>query len=306
MPDLTLIIIMALAFAAVTAIIFASSQYYLNRVQIRRRLPVTTQSPNAPAGSRSGAAHALITEHFTEERYGVDVALRSKLRRELLRAGYFRAAAVNYYIFARICTVIVLPCAIFVLIRLFLPRISLPQMMLIVGIAAVLGIFGPDAFLARKQRLLAQHYRQIFPDLLDLLIVCVSAGLSIEAALDRVRSQLAKQSYKFGINLEMMGAEMRAGRSTIEALNSMADRLGLDEAVSFVAMLRQSVELGGDVGDALRVFSDEMRDKHLLRAEETANKLSVKMVLPLGLFIFPVIMMIVMLPVVIKLFSVLR
>ena len=76
MPDLTLIIIMTLAFAAVTAIIFASSQYYLNRVQIRRRLPVTTQSPIAPAGSRSGAAHALITEHFTEERYGVDVALR--------------------------------------------------------------------------------------------------------------------------------------------------------------------------------------------------------------------------------------
>jgi len=94
----------------------------------------------------------------------------------------------------------------------------------------------------------------------------------------------------------MMGAEMRAGRSTIDALNSLADRLDLDEARSFVLVLRQSVELGSDVAESLRVFSDEMRDKRVIRAEESANKLPVKMVVPLGLFIFPVILMVVMLP----------
>ena len=104
----------------------------------------------------------------------------------------------------------------------------------------------------------------------------------------------------------MMGAEMRAGRSTVEALNSFADRLGLDEAASFNTMLRQSLELGSDIGEALRIFSEDMRDKRLLRAEEAANKLSVKMVLPLGLFIFPVVLLVVMLPVVIKLLTVLR
>jgi len=71
-------------------------------------------------------------------------------------------------------------------------------------------------------------------------------------------------------------------------------------------MLRQSIELGSDVGEALRVFSDEMRDKRLLRAEESANKLTVKMVLPLGLFIFPVVLLVVMLPVMIKLLTVLK
>jgi tight adherence protein C len=94
---------------------------------------------------------------------------------------------------------------------------------------------------------------------------------------------------------------MRAGRSTVEALESLADRLGLDEAGSFVAMMRQSIELGSDIADALRVFSDEMRDKRLLRAEEKANKLSVKMVVPLGLFIFPVVLLVTILPVMIKL-----
>jgi len=300
--DVNLILIMVLAFTAVAAMVFASGQYYLRHAQLRRRLPVAAPSSSSTAGSARGTMHGLITRHFGEERFGVDNVLRSRLRRDLVRAGYFGNSALNYYLFARIFTVIVLPCAIFLLARMFLPTAPQPLILLIVGVSALLGIFGPDAYLARRHRLLTQKYRQSFPDLLDLLVVCVSAGLSLEASIDRVRSQIGKQNSELGTNLEMMGAEMRAGRSTIEALNSLADRMGLDEAASFVAMLRQSVELGGDIGDALRVFSDEMRDKSLLRAEERANALSVKMVLPLGAFIFPVIMMIVMVPVVIKLF----
>jgi tight adherence protein C len=104
----------------------------------------------------------------------------------------------------------------------------------------------------------------------------------------------------------ILGAEIRAGRSTIDALTSLADRLGLDEARSFAAMLRQSVELGTDVANALRVFSDEMRDRRLLRAEERANQLPVKMVGPLGICIFPVILVVIMYPVMIRLASIMR
>jgi tight adherence protein C len=80
----------------------------------------------------------------------------------------------------------------------------------------------------------------------------------------------------------------------------------LEEARTFVAMLRQSLELGTDIGDALRVFGDEMRDKRLLRAEELANKLPVKIVLPLGMCIFPVVLMVVMVPVIIRLLSIMK
>jgi tight adherence protein C len=302
MIDFNLVLITSLAFAAVAAMVFASGQYYVRHAQLRRRLPVATQIPGSADGPRQGRMQRLVTGHFGEERFGVDTALRSRLRRDLMRAGYFGSSALNYYLFARVCTVIVLPFAIFILLRVFLPAAPQPLVLLIVGVAALLGIFGPDAYLARRHRLLAEKYRRSFPDLLDLLVVCVSAGLSLEAAFDRVRGQIAKQNPALGTNLEMLGAEMRAGRGTIEGLNSLADRMGLDEAASFVAMLRQSVELGGDIGDALRIFSDEMRDKSLLRAEERANALSVKMVLPLGAFIFPVIMMIVMVPILIKLF----
>jgi tight adherence protein C len=297
MLDTNLIVIMSLAFLAVAALVLVGGQYYLGQAHLKRRLPVAA----GQAGRAAGGVGALVAGHFSEQRFGVDGALRSKLRRELLRAGYFGDHAINYYVFARVCTVIALPSVVFILCRLFLPATPTWLVMLFVAISAGIGILGPDAFLSRRQGQLQQQYRLIFPDLLDLLVVCVGAGLSMEAAFDRVKGQMIKQHRALGMNLEMMGAEMRAGRSSLEALNSLADRLALDEATALVAVLRHSIELGGDVADALRVYSDEMRDKRMLRAEEAANKLTVKMVLPLALFIFPVILEIVLLPVGLKL-----
>src|SRR6185437_13903180 len=169
------------------------------------------------------------------------------------------------------------------------------------ALLTVIAIFGPDAYIARRQRLLADDYATAFPDLLDLMVVCVDAGLGLEAGLDRISGEIIKRSRALGMNLLLFGVETRAGRSTIDALASFADRLGIDAARAFVGTLRQSIELGSDVGDALRVFSDEMREKRLLRAEEQANKLPVKMVIPLGACIFPVILLVILFPVLVKL-----
>jgi tight adherence protein C len=206
----------------------------------------------------------------------------------------------------RIAVVILLPTTGYAISQALLIGAPILVKIAFVAICMLVAIVGPDAYLSRRQRILSKGYRLIFPDLLDLLLVCVDAGLSLETAFTRITSQMLKQNRELGMNLEMMGAEIRAGRSMIQALESLTDRLGLDEAASLTTMLRQSIEFGSDVSDALRVFSDEMRDKRLLRAEESANKLSVKMVLPLGLFIFPVVLLVIMLPIVIKLLSVLR
>jgi tight adherence protein C len=139
-----------------------------------------------------------------------------------------------------------------------------------------------------------------------MLVVCIDAGLSLDAAFGRIGPEVSKQSHAMGMNLAILGNETRAGRSMADALEGFADRLNLDEARAFVIMLRQSLELGTDIGDALRVFSDEMRGKRLLRAEATANKLPVKMVLPLGACIFPVILMVIMVPVIIRLMSIMH
>jgi len=176
--------------------------------------------------------------------------------------------------------------------------------LLLVSVAAGVGVFAPDAFLKRRQATLVRKNRLVFPDLLDLINVCMSAGLSVEASFDRVRDHISRRSHSLAYNIELMGAEIRAGRSAIEALNAFADRLALDEAASFVAVLRHSIDLGGDVAESLRVFSEEMRTRRMLLAETKANELPVKMVLPLALGIFPVILLIIMLPVLLKLFTV--
>jgi hypothetical protein len=240
--DVVFLSVVSTAFVAVAAIAFVAGEFVVNRNQLQRRLaPETTPVEASPKRSQ-GLFDGFVKETFTEERFGVDGKLRKKLKRDLVRAGFFRPAAIRYYVFARICTVFVLPCVTFI----------------------------------------------------------------VEASFDRIRDQLGKRSAALGRNIDLMGAEMRAGKSSIEALNGLADRLGLDEATSFVAVLRHSLELGGDVAASLRVFSDEMRFKRMLLAEAKANELPVKMVIPMALGIFPVILAIIMMPIVLKLLKVMH
>ena len=304
--DIVFLSFVSTAFIAVAAVVFVLGQFILSRNQLQRRLVPETAAIEASPKRSQGIVDGFVKGTFTEERFGVDGKLRKKLKRDLLRAGFFKPAAIRYYVFARICTVSVLPCVTFIVAELFLPSTPFGFVMLAVAIAAGVGVLGPDAYLSRRQSSLVTEYRIIFPDLLDLLTVCVTAGLSVEASFERIRDQLGKRSTALGRNIDLMGAEMRAGKSSVEALNALADRLGLDEAASFVAVLRHSLELGGDVAASLRVFSDEMRSKRMLVAEAKANELPVKMVIPMALGIFPVILAIIMMPIVLKLLKVMH
>src|SRR5712692_9574710 len=292
------------SFGTVAGVVFVVGQYVWTQTRLQRRLAMPVQAPDLAKGQSPSALGAFVARHFGEKRFGVDESLRGKLRRELVRAGYFQKDALNYYIFARMALVIVLPTLSYLLVEAFLIDMPWLLKLAIVAIAALLAIIGPDAQLARRQRLLARRYQQVFPDFLDLLVVCVDAGLSLEGALERVTPGMIRRNREFGMNLMIMEAEMRAGRATVDALDLLAGRLALDEARSFILVLRQSIELGSDVGDALRVFSDEMREKRTLRAEEAANKLPVKMVAPMGLFIFPVILLLILLPLALRLIAV--
>ena len=308
--ELSVHLITILAFGAVAIGVYAIGQFLAVQIRVHQRVAAQSQDAaqrrdaEAAPGLASGF-DALVSTIFEEKRFGVEGSVRTKLRRELIRAGFFRVDAINYYIFARVATVVV--SAIVVLIaEEFMVNSEWYLKLCLAAVVILLAVVGPDAYIARRKRKLHLEYRIAFPDMLDLLVVCIDAGLSLEAALDRISGDIGRQNRHLGANLQIMGAEMRAGRSTIDALASLADRLGLDEARSLAAMLRQSIELGPDVGDALRAFSDDMRDRRLLRAEERANQLPVKMVGPLGLFIFPVILGITMVPVIIRLLTVLR
>jgi tight adherence protein C len=307
MFEMTPLLIIVLAFACVASIVFIVGRYVSSQALMQRRLPIpasTSQSAGLSESNVPDSVFASITGKFDEKKFGIEGQLRTKLRRDLVRAGYFSDQAIRSYIFVRLSLVLILPTITYILTSIFLDSIYIS--LGIVAISALIAILGPDAYIARRQRILQQQYRLVFPDLLDMLVVCTDAGLSLDAAFARIQPEVSKQSQALGVNLSLLGAETRAGRSTADALGAMADRLNIDEARAFMILLRQSIELGTDIGEALRVFSDEMRNKRLLRAEETANKLPVKMVMPLGALIFPVILMVVMLPVIIKLLSVMH
>jgi tight adherence protein C len=305
MFDASPVVIAVMAFAAVSGLVFVVGQYVIREIKVQQRIAAPMREQES--GSRLlDSLNAVVLKYFNEKRFKVEGPVRSKLRQELLRAGFFHANAINYYIFWRVGLVIGLPVLGYTIAVIVLSDYGPLAKLGLVVLMTMLAILGPDAYIARRKRKLTDEYATTFPDLLDLMVVCVDAGLGLEAALDRISREIIKKSRALGMNLLLLGAETRTGRSTIDALGSFADRLGLDEARAFVGTLRQSIELGSDVGDALRVFGDEMREKRLLRAEEQANKLPVKMVIPLGTCIFPVILLVILLPVMIKLTTVFR
>ncbi len=305
MLELTPALITLMAFAAVGGLVFVGGQYLTREIRVQQRIAAPLRAREPTSRSLEGF-DSFVKTHFDEKRFGLGGPARAKLRLQLFRAGFFHPHAINYYIFWRLFVVIALPVIAYLMAAVFMSDHSQLFKFGLVAFSTFLAVLGPDAYISRRQGKQVQEYALTFPDLLDLMVVCVDAGLGLEASLDRISSEMSKKSRALGMNLTLLGAETRAGRNTIDALSSFSDRLGLDESRSFIATLRQSVELGSDVGDALRVFSEEMREKRLLRAEERANQLPVKMVIPLGTCIFPVVLMVVMLPTVARLMSFMR
>ena len=234
-------------------------------------------------------------------RLGFDAGAQRALRNDLVRAGFFQASAVSTYALVRLAILLILPVLGAIVLPLAFgtwgPTERIALTVVLVAVAYVL----PKAYLSRRQARLQVDYRVTFPDFLDMLVVCINAGLSLEAALDRATRELDETDPEFRMNLDLMAAEMRAGKSTTDALRALADRLGFREARSFAGLLQQTLELGTDVAQALTTFSDEMREKRMSSAEEKAAALPPKLTLPLGLFIFPVVLIAVLAPAVLKL-----
>lgn len=223
------------------------------------------------------------------------------LEAKLFRAGFYKSSAPIIYTLCRLAAVCIGFLAIYALLSRVLPP-QLPGLFAFMG-AALIGlgcIVIPSIALDRFENRQKQTYRRGFPDFMDMMITCADAGMSLEAAVERVGTELAGTHKWLGIQLAIMNLQLRAGKPLREGLRELSDRIGLEEARALAVLFRQSEELGTSLTDALRVYSDEMRSQRILRAEERGNALPVKMMIPLGLCIFPVVMMVVMLPVVIR------
>jgi tight adherence protein C len=172
---------------------------------------------------------------------------------------------------------------------------------LFVIFGGVLGYLAPSFYIDRRIAAKRMEHQAGFPDFMDLLVVCADAGVSMEASLDRVGRELGDAYPSLAANIHMANLEIRAGRTMTEALEHLGERLGLEEARSFATLIQQSDELGSSIGDALRVYSDDMRHKRLSRAEEKAYSLPAKLAVPMMLFIFPTLFVAILCPVIVRL-----
>lgn len=166
--------------------------------------------------------------------------------------------------------------------------------------AALVGCYIPNALLATRIRRRQREIFENFPDAADLLLICIEAGLGMDAAMTRVADEMRRKSRALAEELHLTNLEMRAGNSRETALRNMALRTGIDETSTFATMLAQADRFGTSMGESLRVFSDDLRHKRQIRAEERAAKIPTKLLLPLVLFIFPSVIMVVMGPAVIQ------
>jgi len=229
-----------------------------------------------------------------------DAQSLSAIRKQLMRAGFFQPAAVTWYYAIRVLLILCLPALAFLTVKLGAFELQTTRYLTLLAGAAITGLLLPGLFIGWRGKRLRQQCRDGFPDFMDLMVVCAEAGIGLEAAIGRVSRELAQNYPYLGVVLHMASLELRAGRPLIEAFRNLADRVGIEEAHNLGSLLQQSEELGTSLSDALRVFSDEMRDKRMSRAEEKAHALPAKMSVPLTLFVFPTVLIVILLPVFVR------
>ena len=293
---------LALIAVAVGGGAFLALSHYAAASRRRARLAGGAAGPTV---GRSGGGSVVSGMVSGVRRLGDRIAIQdpaqvSVLRAKLMQAGYYSRESVAIYLGARAAA---MASAILGMVLMLPWAMGKGGGMLGVSAGAafaIVAIMGPDKVLSSRRSKREREFREGFPDLLDLLVASVEAGLSLDAAVSRVTEELERRYRVLAEQLRVLTLELRAGKARKDAWVAFAERLGIDEARSLAVMLRQAEEMGTSLSQTLAIFSDDMRSKRMLRAEEKAMALPAKMMLPLILFIFPCLIGVLMLPAIYK------
>ncbi|MDD5250357.1 MAG: type II secretion system F family protein [Rhodocyclaceae bacterium] len=230
---------------------------------------------------------------------------QSPLRLRFMNAGYRGEGARVLYFGAKTLLAVGLPLIAFVVVKLAAPALAAPLLMTVLLLVSAFGYYLPNVVLARLTFFRQRSIFENFPDAADLLLVCVEAGLGLDAGLNRVAEEISLKSKALAEELQLVNLEMRAGNTREKSLHNLALRTGVDEVNTFATMLVQADRFGTSVGDSLRVFSDEMRGRRRFRAEELASKIPLKLLFPLVFFVFPSLLTVLLGPAFIQVYRVL-
>jgi len=222
----------------------------------------------------------------------------SEIRLKLMQAGYRHRDAVRYYHAAQLglaLGLLALGVLYFLLVKAGEETDMQSTLLYILG-PGLVGYMLPKYWVNKRQQQRQEEIQDGFPDSLDMMLVCVEAGQSMDQAIIRVAKEIRASYPALSEEYEIVALQMKAGRDKPSVLNEMAERCGVQDISSFVTTLVQSQTFGTPVGDALRVYAAEMRDKRVMRAEEKANKLPTKMTLSTMMFTVPPLLIILVGP----------
>lgn len=249
-----------------------------------------------------------INEYFTinQAQYNHYFSLTSNAKTDetalrLLRSGFFSVKAKFYLNTIRISLMVIVALGIGFVTAASKQDYDMSMIFVFSMVGAGIVYILVGVVLNQLEKTAMAKSRRLLPDLLDLLVVCLDAGVSLDAAFERVSPEFSVSNALFSFHLVVLTLEVRAGRSLAAAMHNLAQRLRVEEFRTLAVLFKQSERLGASVNDALRIYSEEMRERRLLLAEEKANKLPVKMLLPMAVIIFPVNLMVVLLPIVMNL-----
>ncbi|HEX9877807.1 MAG TPA: type II secretion system F family protein [Gammaproteobacteria bacterium] len=228
---------------------------------------------------------------------------RDRINQKLVHAGFRSPSAVQNFYAIKVVLAIMLP-AIVLLISRWLPNLTTQMELIAIVGACGAGMLMPNMVLDRLMQNRKRKLRNGFPDALDMLVVCVEAGLGMSQAIQRVADELGVSHPELAQELALVNAEIRAGVDRVAALKNLAYRTGLEDVQGLVSLLVQTLRFGTSIAESLRVYSVEFRDKRMQKAEEQAAKIGTKMVFPLVIFLFPGFFVVAVGPAVVGLVSV--
>ena len=302
------ILFLAIVFLVV-AVLVVVGMLMFSSAPLRQRLNESGPDAGAaePAPETGGWVErvARVAQPFTRLSLPEDGWERSPLRTRFMNAGWRSASAPTLYFAAKTLLALGVPALLALMFAASLAGAPGNSLLFVLLLGASAGYYLPNLILARTAASRRREIFENFPDALDLLTVCVEAGLSLERAMAKVAGEIHIKSMALAQELQLVLMEMRAGFSKEKALRNLALRSGVEDVDTLVAMLIQSERFGTSMGDSLRVHSDNLRSKRSLLAEEAAAKIALKLMFPLICCIFPTLMLVLLGPAAIQIFRVL-
>ena len=293
-----IIVLDAVVFALITLGVWIAGRQVESVRGVRRRLQGTSSAPTIKSTTSLFRSQTIKNPFLlgVQDLFLNDSKERQGISQSLHQAGFDQPSAAAVYKTMQFILAVGLPILVIIGLQLSGKVLTQMQIIMTIGIFCVVGYLAPRYFVKNRATARSTALENQFPDALDLTVVCVEAGLPLEAAFIRVGNDTFESHKRISEELRTVTEELQAGRTRVEALRGFAKRTNVEAVKSFVALLIQTDALGGSIAQSLRTYASEMRSHRMLKAEEKAMRIPVLLSVPLVLFILPVIVTAVMLP----------